>query len=196
MKHYLDLAKWIPWPDGSVLVLESKRARRVRLDVATVSPALLTISLPAGDFPLATVNGRETVQFSAEGDVRLAITQDGAPAKNVWFQTVDGDDVSLDNGGAEEYTRMWERRPRDYNLERVLQRQAEAMERRFNQALHDQEKRLRTERQVHVDTRKGASGTDVGRKPAKPKAGANQPRGGVAPPPAGDGNGGAEGNAA
>lgn len=192
MKHYRDISKWLPWPSGSVLVLEGKRARRVRLRVAVPQTARITLDRPNGVFPLAVVDDRDMLELFAEGDVRLAVTDvHGEPLEGAWFATVDGDQFAIE-ADPEEYTRIWQRRPRNLEFERMMSTALQGVEARFSQALHDQEARHKRERAADaearkkpVDSGKGAAGDEGEGKAPNAKAGAKKPDGDVkARPPA------------
>lgn len=185
MKHFLDLDRWSPWPAESVLVLHGKRARRVRLQVASGARVLVALATSHGEFPLALVEGRETIQFMAPPDARLSVTVDGKPASGVWFQTVDGDDLSVE-ASPDEYTRIWQRRPRDLNMERMMRQFMQNAEVRTQQLLEQQARHFSEENARAVEAAVNRGKGDVSKaeqpKPAKPKARPTKPAGGAAAP--------------
>lgn len=144
MQRIYNLDKWFRLDEGQSLKMKPGKARRIRLEVN--SPAEVSLyAVIAGVEPifLALVKGRDLVEFNSPGGEGFEIMGEGA---SVYLYTVDGVDVHARSDGSESFVRLMERKPRNreaelmayhmqQNMQRMLNAQAEELERRFERSL-------------------------------------------------------------
>lgn len=84
-----DLSGWRELPADKALVLRGNGggARHIELRVNTDYPMRFTALEHGVEYFLAVVNGTETIQFAAEGEVEVAAEGEGV----VWYKFDDGD---------------------------------------------------------------------------------------------------------
>lgn len=113
MQRIFNVDKWSLLEDGKSVSFGKVEPRRVRLHVNAPDPAKLFYSDPDGTVTfLARVLGRDVVEFGAYGE--FSLTAEGG---DIWFDTVDGEDISFSIPDAVIITKITERRARNPELE-------------------------------------------------------------------------------
>lgn len=193
MMNLEEIFKFVKWQEGKGILLQGER-RRVRLEVNTQGPAQFFIR-QGGEDPrfLATVEGRETITFMADGPVTILPDAEG----EVWWWCSEIESSSVEIPDAKTFTRPWERKPRDLNVERMMAAMRANAE-RFQSDLLAQVGGLVTEQRAEIEALKKEK--KRGKRPAASSASASGD-GGKQPDPAGDGDapegdegGGGDGN--
>lgn len=176
---------------GALAPFLSERKRTVRVTVNAPHKTVLSI-VPMGDggsieddvepIYLATVEGLETVEFTAEGPFGLSADGD------IYFKTPDGDHIHVVIPGAETFTRIAERRARNPELERLQQMLMANQERRMSAAINDlrQREAALAARETNNRGASPASGDSAAPKPANS---AGEPASSAAPAPVGEAGG-------
>lgn len=113
-----NVSKWQPAPAGSVLHLPGENGRTIEVDLNTETEARVSLVTDGKPVFLASVKGREKLQFSVEdGDVYLGFESEG----EVWYYTRDGENTAIERIDAESFTQMMGRRPeRNHELEVMM----------------------------------------------------------------------------
>lgn len=142
MQRIFNLDKWRTILEGEFIEFLSDRPRTVRLEVNARDRVRLFVQQEGGEPAfLAIVEGRDTVEFSANGAFDLYV-EGGECA----VYTADGDDWSVAEVDAVTFTKIVERRIRNpelelmmaitrQNMETRLAAQSAEMERRFEATL-------------------------------------------------------------
>lgn len=113
MQRLFNMDKWFLVEVGKSISFGNREPRRIRLDVNAPSFAQLYYSDGDGRVTfLATVRGRDVVEFAAYGE--FSITVSGC---DCWMYTIDGEDLSFSIPDAVIFTRIVERRARNPELE-------------------------------------------------------------------------------
>ena len=112
MQRLFNVDKWVHLEGGKAVHFENPQSRRVRLDINAPSKVQLTYADTEGLLiHLATVEGRDTLEFASGGE--FSIISDG----DCWLYTVDGEDFSFSIPDAVVLTKLVERRARNPELE-------------------------------------------------------------------------------
>ena len=184
-----NVTKWEVIDPGSVLRLTGAdgEPRKVRVELNCPEPTRVDLVGADGRvFFVAVVTGYEVVQFTTyDAECHLAFSTDG----EVWFFTNDGDQIGVDRSMVtESFATVMQRRARNPELERMMFKMNQNIERRLAQQAAELEaiKRAREEEVVDVpeaDVGGGASDGAAGNGEAE----AGEP---VEPAPEGAGGGG------
>lgn len=128
MQRIFNLDKWTVIPDGKALDFNTDRPRVVRLDVNCAGTAnLYVVQKDEGEAAfLARIVGRDVIEFHSAGG--FSIVCDGDP---VSVYSVDGETWTFHDPAPVIFTRIHERRARNPDLELVMARMAQNMERRL-----------------------------------------------------------------
>lgn len=168
-----NLDKWLPLASGEVVTLgggDPSDSRKVRLEVNAPYEVRLYIGINEEQRFLALVKGLETVEFFVRGQVD--IHSDG----DVALYTAEFETVSFYVPEATTFTKIAERRHRNPELEYVMHRMTENMERRM--AIRDREvENLRAAMEAQQNVRAAETHVSDGkaaRKPDEPAAGAGE----------------------
>lgn len=165
MQRVYNLDKWFRLDEGKSLKMKAGKPRRIRIEVNSPAEAALYAVIGGVDpIFLALVKGRDLVEFNAPGGEAFEIAAEGT---SVYLYTVDGVDVHSVADGSESFVRLMERKPRNreaelmqyhmqQNMQRMLNAQAEELERRFERSLASRSA---------LDASKGAP-AGAGKKPA------------------------------
>lgn len=126
-----NLDKWARLAVGSVLQLPGEKLRRVRVELNC--PAATRVDVVEHDREakvtfLAVVEGHETIEFIAQNLVELVFTSDD----DVWYFTPDGDLVATEIPEATSFTKIASRRARNPELELLMFKQQQNIERRMS----------------------------------------------------------------
>ncbi|GHA11863.1 hypothetical protein GCM10007989_02760 [Devosia pacifica] len=136
VKKIGNLRKWRQLQPGEGLTLQGKPYRRIKLELnatsATAVYALYTAKdgEEVGTF-LANVEGAETIEFAAYGDVDLTFLGEG----EVYYATDDGDKRSFNNPHAVNFTKIATRRSRNPELEMMMFKMEQNMQARMDRQL-------------------------------------------------------------
>jgi len=142
MQRMFNLAKWRTITEGEMIAFATERPRQVRLEVNSPDRVRLFVQEGTNEPAfLARVEGRDTIEFSADGPFELTVT-----GGDCAFYTADGDDWSVAPVEDTTFTKIVERRMRNPELEYMmamshrnmevrLEQQAIEMERRFERSL-------------------------------------------------------------
>lgn len=123
-----NVSKWKKLQPGEVLELKGQSERRVRIELNCPAPTRLDLIQSDGNpVFLAVVQGLETVEFVAGATVQLVATSED----EVWYFTSDGEQVAAKNVQAKSFTKIAQRRTRNPELERMMFKMQQNMERRF-----------------------------------------------------------------
>lgn len=128
MQRIFNVDKWSLLEDGKSVSFGKVEPRRVRLHVNAPDPAKLFYSDPDGTVTfLARVLGRDVVEFGAYGE--FSLTAEGG---DIWFDTVDGEDISFAIPDAVIITKITERRARNPELEMMQYMMNQNIQRRLD----------------------------------------------------------------
>lgn len=176
VQRIFNVEKWVLLDEGQSYVLnsddeEKNRAVHVEVNAPSRVELHLLVDGPEGQASIfiASVQGRDRVEFYVTGTVRLVV--EGGP---VWIYTIDGEDVSIETEPSETFTRALERRRRSPEFEEIVRQMNINMERRFAKQAGDLGRLLRTREEARA-VQRGAAG----------RAGSAQAEG-VSSPDAGD----------
>lgn len=129
MQRMFNLNKWTKIAEGETVEFPSTRSRRVRVEVNSPSVSRIwTVDDDGNLMFLARVNGRDTLDFYAIGQLRFHIE-----GGEVWIYTSDGEDISAVIPDAQSFTRVMERRQRNPQLEYIAAQMEANMNRRMEQ---------------------------------------------------------------
>lgn len=142
------LSRWRPYMGGAVILAGTPhRERQIRLHFNCESEtAIYRVFADTDDQQLISVvpAGHETVEFHAAGEVRfIAVPISGT---EVWYQTADIEPTYIEVSDPEIFTRIATRRHRNPELEEMMYRMQENMERRFAMQAHEFEAALQRRR--------------------------------------------------
>lgn len=173
-QQLMDLKKWATLAEGKTVTFNRDNPRTVRLDVNTPDKVTLWISEPGHDAEfLALVEGRDRLEFSVDG--KFELTVDGG---NCQFYTVDGLDFSMAPTDDTIFTKVVERRERNRDVELMMYKSQQNIERRLAEMQVDMErsveKRVRSriaeeQRQAAANAAPAGKNADAGGD-AKPKS--------------------------
>lgn len=134
-----NVSKWSRLPIASALELSGETPRKVRLELNTTMPThVVAIDNKDQERFLAMVNGLETLEFITDGPVAIACTTEG----EVWYFTQDGDNDAIELPLEVPFTKIAQRRHRNPELELLMYKQQQNIERRLAQQQNEFEERL------------------------------------------------------
>lgn len=129
-----NLSKWTRLPVGKPLALDGKQDRWIRLHVNCAVPTHFTAvpftedsEEPGDPVFLAVVQGRETIEFVASGYVEIIVTGED----DIFYFTPDGDQIAVEFEDARSFTKIASRRARNPELEYLMYKQQQNIERRM-----------------------------------------------------------------
>jgi len=168
MLNLNEMDKFVLVPQGSYLELANDKRRVVKLELNTSEPCQLRLQVGSDDYRfLANVHGRETISFVADGPVGIWPDCDG----EVWWWCPEMESTHVQLVDEETFTRVANRRQRNPELERMMQKMHENAERRMAQVVGEVRgvvDGLRTENETlkaevkKRGKRKGAGDADAG----------------------------------
>lgn len=177
-----NLTKWSPLKPGDVLELKGLASRPVRIEVNTETTTRLDwIEGEKGTF-LAVVNGYEVVEFVAGPEGHLVATSEG----EVWFFTNDGDQVATARPEAVSFTKIATRRARNPELERMMYKMEQNMNRRMAAQQAEIEAMLRAQAEADAE---GGYDPETGEVLVDDEFGAGDDTGGAGEAAGGEGSG-------
>lgn len=138
-QFFYNLSKWRKLVEGEVLHYSNPMPRTVRLEVNSPERTRLMVSEPrTGEFDfLAVVDGRDCIEFSADGPFDLTIDEG-----ELFLYTIDSTDWSVEAAGFESFTKIVERRTRNPELEYMMEMTYRNMEKRFAQQQRELEQQF------------------------------------------------------
>jgi len=124
-----NVSKWVKVPEGKVIELVGDRDRKVRIEVNCPEPTRFDVV--EGDFLtfLAVVQGYEVLEFVAGAQAHVVPTTEG----EVWYFTNDGDQIAEERDDLVSFTKIASRRARNPELELMMFKMNQNMERRMAQ---------------------------------------------------------------
>ena len=129
MQRIHNLADWHLVEPGKAINFERADKRRVLLHVNAPAPAALYYHSSDGEvILLGRVIGRDTIEFSTMGEFALT-AEDG----DVWFQTIDGEQIEIVIPDPVILTKIIERRARNPEFDRMMYEMRKNMEDRYAQ---------------------------------------------------------------
>lgn len=157
MKRMFNLDKWTLLPEGKAMSFDLDRPRLVRIDVNPTGPVNLYVLTGDDTRFLARVVERDVLEFTVDG--AFGLVADGDP---VAIYTVDGQSWNFVDPAPEVFTRIHERRARNPELELIVAKMQQNMERRLAQQFDDVTAASeRRERARALSSASGGSGGDV-----------------------------------
>lgn len=180
-----NVTKWRVLEPGQVLTLTGAdgEARKVRVELNCVE--VTRVDWVAADgrvWFLGIVHGYEVVEFTTyDGDSQLVFTTEG----DVWYFTNDGDQVGVDRSmESESFATVMQRRARNPQLELMLWKMNQNIERRLAQQAAEIERLSAANREGNADEPEvggGAGDGDAGSSPAEASAAADGEQEGAEP---------------
>lgn len=136
----MDLTKWRVLEEGQMIHFEKSTPRTVRIDVN--APDAIKVfaketETPEQEIFVANVYGRDTLEFSVNGAFDLT-----AVGGEMWWYTIDGQNLAMDAVDDRSFTRVVERRQRNPELEYMMQMMQLNMERRLAHVAQETELRV------------------------------------------------------
>lgn len=138
MQRLFNLSKWRVVTEGELIRYEREHPRTVRFEVN--SPELVRLDLiEDGREPtfLARIQGRDIIEFSADGSFEITVS-----GGECYFYTVEGDDWSVEPVDDRTFTKIVERRQRNPEMEYMMQVQQLNMEKRLAAQAAELERRF------------------------------------------------------
>lgn len=137
-----NIDKWNQLEPGKHIELPGNRLRRVRLEVNCPERTRFDVleldaegEMAHGTF-IGTVLGKETFEFTAEGDLTI-IPSRGEEAVEVWYFCQDGDQTAVEIDGEETFMELITRQTRDPVMEKYMYMQQLNFERRLDAIQRD-----------------------------------------------------------
>lgn len=184
-----EIGKFVKLEPGKGIALPGER-RKVRLELNCQFPTQIMFDYGTEEPQfLCTVEGRETVEFIAEGPIRLWPDSEG----QVWWWTAEIERSSVESD-APTFTKIAERQPRNHALEQVARAMQENSRRR-EAMLMDEIRALSGKVNTLVrETENGKSAKRKGAGAGNPSAPAGEPAdsAGAVEAPKVDDNGGGD----
>lgn len=123
-----NVTKWSRLAPGEALDLRGTQRRKIRVELNCPAPTRLDVLEGDKLTFLAVVQGYEVVEFAASADAALVPTSDD----EVWYFTNDGDRDALEKSPfAVSFTKIASRRARNPELERMMFKMEQNMQRRM-----------------------------------------------------------------
>lgn len=139
-----NISDWSAVEAGESVMLPGGRHRKVRLDVNTASRTHITLTTEQGEICfLGVVDGLETLEFAAEGNLRLDFVNSDDEA--TWIYTADGQQVAVYAADQMPYTKPHQRRARNPEIEHLAMKMEQNMLRNMRVMQEDLERRLARE---------------------------------------------------
>ena len=140
--------RWKP-ADGNLLSFEGVGARRIRLHVNSPGVALAWLVHGEGDLQfLGRVEGFQTIEFYAAGNINVSL--DGS---DVWWSCAEVEPTYVEVIDPVIFTKIANRRHRNPELEEMMFRMQQNMERRLAQQATEIEAALERRRREETDGR-------------------------------------------
>ena len=158
VQRLFNIDKWTTLREGEYFSLAADRVRTIRLEVNAPQRVQL-FAIGDNDLSigfLATVEGRDTIEFVARGPISVSV-EGGA----VDVYSVDGEDISVEIVAPKIFTKIMERRRRNPELEAIVFQMNANMERRLAIQADDL-RRLLTNRENARAALEAARGVPVG----------------------------------
>lgn len=175
-----NLSKWTELqPDHSIMCRGDNDGgkRKIVLNINTDAPMRFSALEHGVECFLGVVNGQDTIEFTAEGEVEVSADGDGT----VWYWTDDGDAHSYEHAeGYKLFVRPFEEESRSPEMEALAAKLEERHARRMALANANNERlyaQLEAEREVRVALERQEERVDDG----PGSDGEQQPEPGVAP---------------
>lgn len=169
-----NLDKWNTLSPGQCIALAGEKPRTIRISFNTAEPARVDCLIDGERFLLGTVDGLETFEFFAGGNLIVAVDTD---ADVFWF-TEDGAIHAIENPEAVSFTELTMRRERNREAELVMHKMEQNMSRRMAQVERAISQKLALLEKVTDDTAKNSPAAapvhDAG-KTGKPDGGSQPP---------------------
>ena len=188
MLNLNEVAKFRLVAAGSGLVLDSEKRRVVRLELNTAEPCQIKLQTGAHDIRfLCNVHGYESVSFIADGPVTVWPDSEG----EVWLWSPEVETTHVVVPDAQTFTRIANRPVRNPQLELMMAKMSQNMERRMASMFGELQAENET---LKAEVKKRGKRKDTSAPPTG--EGASEPAGEVAEPAAtGDDGGGGDVNA-
>lgn len=124
-----NISRWNKLDVGNVLQFgEANRVQRLRLEFNTSDAThLAVIDHKGAERFLGVINGHEAVEFTTEGSVEILATTEG----EVWWYSKDGDPEAMELVHEVPFTRVMQRRARNPELELMMYKMNQNIERRM-----------------------------------------------------------------
>lgn len=133
VQRLFNIEKWINVGEGQSWSLAGDKVRVIRVEVNAPDRVRLFVIDETDDVRfLATVLGRDTIEFVAASTVRLFVE-----GGSIDIYSVDGDDPSFTVAAPKIFTKIMERRRRNPELEAIALQMNANMERRLAQQADD-----------------------------------------------------------
>lgn len=139
MQRLTNIDKWRCVEAGKAMNFENDAVRRIRLDVN--APTEVSLFYATGDgevYFLARVVGRDVIEFATHGGTFSITVEDG----DCWVYTIDGEDVSFSVPDAVVFTKLFERRARNPEVEMMAHAMRENTRRMMEQQANELERVL------------------------------------------------------
>lgn len=152
-----NVTKWARLPKGEELEIVGDALRRVRLEVN--SPERAKAYLVREDAPpvfLAVSEGLGVIEFSTPAEkVRVQFVSD----EPVWYYTAEGDQIAVARPESPSFVRVASRRERNHELEQMMFKMEQNMNRRIALQFEDLE-RARAQLEAYRASQAVAAGAD------------------------------------
>lgn len=123
-----NVSKWAILRPGDMLELKGAEARKVRVELNSPAPTRLDLVIDDKATFLTVFEGHQVVEFTAPPESYLVATSED----EVWFFTNDGDEVATARPEAVSFTKIANRRARNPELERMMFKMEQNMNRRLD----------------------------------------------------------------
>lgn len=128
-----NVSRWAQLEPGNVFPIYGEQSRNVRFELNCETDTRLDIVRDEVPTFLATIRGREDIEFAAEGECYLVATSEG----EVWYHTDEGDRIDFENPMSVSFTKIANRKARNPALEMMMFKTEQNMKRRLA-ALEDE----------------------------------------------------------
>lgn len=145
-----DLDRWVP-VTKTALKFTNPEPRKIRLEVLAESEAVLVVTQARKDHFIGRFDGYDVVQFSASGPFELR-----AESGKVKVWTSEFDAAAVEIPEAVSFTRTHTRRQRNPELELMMKKVSDNMERRISQVVRDTSLAIAAERREREQERAAA----------------------------------------
>lgn len=192
-----NLGKWKVLQPGQMLPLGGEVQRRVRLDVNCPAPTRFeAVDDENAVTFLGIVQGLETLEFHASPGLIVSATSED----DIWYFTSDGEQIGTEDLDTVSFTTLENRRERNPELERMMQRAQENMlarEAALSDEMERREARLNAalERMERMDAERSGAGDGGAGSAASAPAGDTGSAGAAGSADAGSGDGAEPGGA-
>jgi len=125
MKRLNKIEDWAILPKGGIVLPEHKD-RLVRIEVNVAGKATLEVDTIGGSYLLGQVEGRETIEFRVRGPAEVT-----AKGDKTWFVCSEATRRDYTLGDGETFTKVVERAPRNPQLELMMAKMNQSVDRRM-----------------------------------------------------------------